>query len=255
MAHFKSYVICTSPRSGSTLLCKMLGNTGIAGVPGSHFHEPSLSKWLSDYGLDPDNYSTQQETLQAIFASAVERGKGETDVFGLRLQRHSFGFFMRQLAVLLPETTLEKERLSSAFGTTLFIHLTRENKLDQAISYVKATQTGLWHAAPDGTELERLSEPKEPSYNAQAISKTLSDFVVMDSDWKTWFDTQQIEPLKITYEDLSHDPQATLARVLERLGLGFEPGTGDDLPVAKLADATNKDWSDRYPSEVSEIDS
>ncbi|MVO15892.1 Stf0 family sulfotransferase [Parasedimentitalea huanghaiensis] len=255
MAHFKSYVICTSPRSGSTLLCKMLGNTGNAGVPGSHFHEPSLSKWLSDYGLDPDNYSTQQETLQAVFASAIERGKGETDVFGLRLQRHSFGFFMRQLAVLLPETTLEKERLSSAFGTTLFIHLSRENKLDQAISYVKATQTGLWHAAPDGTELERLSEPKEPNYNAQAISKVLSDFVAMDCDWKTWFDTQQIEPLKITYEDLSHDPQATLARVLERLGLEFEPRTGDDLPVAKLADATNKDWSDRFISEMSEIDS
>ncbi|HBF29284.1 Stf0 family sulfotransferase, partial [Rhizobium sp.] len=31
MAKFSSYVICTSPRSGSTLLCKLLAATGISG--------------------------------------------------------------------------------------------------------------------------------------------------------------------------------------------------------------------------------
>lgn len=29
----EAYVICTAPRSGSTLLCRMLGATGIAGQP------------------------------------------------------------------------------------------------------------------------------------------------------------------------------------------------------------------------------
>ncbi|MEM1201062.1 MAG: Stf0 family sulfotransferase, partial [Pseudomonadota bacterium] len=33
MAGFDAYVICTSPRSGSTLLCKLLAPTGIAGKP------------------------------------------------------------------------------------------------------------------------------------------------------------------------------------------------------------------------------
>ena len=31
MANFDSYVICTSPRSGSTLLCQLLAATGVAG--------------------------------------------------------------------------------------------------------------------------------------------------------------------------------------------------------------------------------
>ena len=33
----------------------------------------------------------------------------------------------------------------------------RENKLAQAVSLIKAEQTGLWHIAPDGTELERVA--------------------------------------------------------------------------------------------------
>ncbi|MBA2345033.1 MAG: hypothetical protein H0V83_08120, partial [Rubrobacter sp.] len=32
-----SYLICATPRSGSTLLCEALGNTGISGRPAEHF--------------------------------------------------------------------------------------------------------------------------------------------------------------------------------------------------------------------------
>ncbi|MBT6203829.1 MAG: sulfotransferase, partial [Rhodospirillaceae bacterium] len=44
MARYQSYVICTSPRSGSTLLCSLLAATGLAGNPCSHFHDPSISE-------------------------------------------------------------------------------------------------------------------------------------------------------------------------------------------------------------------
>lgn len=39
---YRAYVICTSPRSGSTLLCKLLAATGQAGKPKSYFHKPDL---------------------------------------------------------------------------------------------------------------------------------------------------------------------------------------------------------------------
>jgi LPS sulfotransferase NodH len=228
----------------------MLSNTGMAGIPDSHFHDPSLAKWLGYYRLSPDEYTTQRDALNAVFTAAYEHGKGDTDVFGLRLQRHSFDYFMHQLGILHPEMPLEKSRLQSVFGKTLIIHLTRENKLEQAISYVKATQTGLWHAAPDGTELERLSAPKKPAYDAQAIAKQLSEFRTMDNEWRSWFATEQIKPLSVTYEELSSAPQATLARILKRLCLDYVPSSKNGLPVAKLADATNQEWFDRFTSEI-----
>ncbi len=250
MKRFKAYVICTSPRSGSTLLCRLLRDTGIAGHPGSHFHKPSLSRWLEYYDLAPDARATQEDALKAVFAAAYAYGKGETDLFGLRLQRHSFDFFMQQLRSLHPSNSNDESRVEAAFGKTLFVHLTRENKLDQAISYVKAKQSGLWHMAPDGTELERLSEPKEPVYDAKAIAAQLNLSRKMDNEWANWFRTEGIEPLRVTYDDLSSDPHATLARILVALNLNAAPFANIPVPTAKLADATNQEWAARFRAET-----
>ncbi len=132
------------------------------------------------------------------------------------------------------------------FGKTLFVHLTRENRLDQAISYVKAKQSGLWHMAPDGTELERLSEPKEPVYDATAIAAQFALSEQMETEWKAWFSKEKIKPLRVTYGELSAAPYATLGRVLKALGLKSEPRDEVTPPVAKLADATNQEWAERF---------
>lgn len=212
MAKYQSYVICTSPRCGSTLLCSLLAATGIAGKPESHFHNPSLSEWLSDFGLTPKDPSSERDMLRDVFDAARKHGTQNTGIFGLRLQRHSFSFFMRQVDTLHPNLPSDLERFQAAFGDTLFIHLSRTNKIEQAVSYVKATQTGLWHMAPDGTELERLSEPQEPVYNADEIANQLAALTTQDDDWEGWFSNEGITPLRIRYDVLSNDPAAVLKR-------------------------------------------
>lgn len=249
MKQFQSYIICTSPRSGSTLLCRLLREVGDAGFPGSHFHEPSLEKWLGEYGFRKDQFSVPKDALMAVFQAAKEYGKGKSNIFGLRLQRHSFGFFIEQLSVLYPSLPDDKSRINAAFGNTLFIHLTRENKLDQAISYVRAEQSGLWHMAPDGTEIERLSEPKELAYDATAIASQVELSEQMETDWETWFRKEGIRPLRVTYSELSAAPYATLMRVLESLGLGHEQKAEITPPTAKLADAINRQWAERFRQE------
>lgn len=249
MKQFQSYVICTSPRSGSTLLCRLLRETGIAGFPGSHFHEPSLEKWLGYYGLRKDQFSDPKDALTAVFRAAIAYGKGDSQIFGLRLQRHSFDFFMEQLSVLHPSLPDDKSRINAAFGNTLYVHLTRKNKLDQAISYVKAKQSGLWHMAPDGTEIERLSEPKEPVYDAAAIAAQLEVSERMEAEWRDWFREEGVKPLTVTYDELSTAPYATLLRALNALGVDYEHGAELAPPTAKLADATSREWAQRFQLE------
>jgi len=246
MPEFNAYVICTSPRSGSTLLCKMLAATGVSGNPGSYFHRPSISDWLGHFNLAEDLSAPEIQTLARIFQAAIEKGSRGTGLFGLRLQRHSFDFFMQKLAVLHPEGATDLERLETAFGRTLFIHLTRQDKVDQAVSYVKAEQTGLWHRAPDGTELERLAPAREPDYNSQQILASYKTFKAYDLDWRTWFESQGIEPLCLTYDALSSDPLGTLRKCLHRLGVDPEAANGVTPGVAKLADETSRNWADRF---------
>jgi LPS sulfotransferase NodH len=246
LAEYDSYVICTSPRSGSTLLCKLLAATGVAGNPDSYFHRPSISDWLTDLGLTRDPFAPDRELLEEIFRAAIAKGTLDTKIFGLRLQRHSFDFFNEKLVFLYPGHSNHAERFQAAFGRTLFVHLTRRDKVAQAISYVKARQTGLWHAAPDGTELERLSPPQEPAYDACEIRTHFEEMTAHDCDWKRWFAASEIDPLRITYEDLSAGPIKTLRALLDRLGLECEAADSVEPAVAKLADDASQDWAARF---------
>ncbi|OLP45641.1 Stf0 family sulfotransferase [Rhizobium oryziradicis] len=250
MPKYASYIICTSPRSGSTLLCKLLAATGVSGNPGSYFHRPDLSDWMADCNLMPDPSLSEAEMLEAIFRAVQAKGSLDTGMFGLRLQRHSFEFFMEKLRVLHPGHDSDLQRLEAAFGRTLFIHLSRLDKVEQAVSCVKAEQTGLWHVAPDGTELERVAPVKEPVYDAAEIRATYDRFTDFDLGWKDWFEAQGIEPLRITYTTLSEDPVGCLRMILEALGVDADAANGVVPGVAKLADATNRDWVMRFRAEL-----
>ena len=248
LATYDSYVICTSPRSGSTLLCKLLAATGVAGNPDSYFHRPSIRSWAEDLGVTQNPSASDRELLEVILRTAIAKGTLNTGVFGLRLQRHSFEFFIEQLGVLFPGHSKDVARFQAAFGRTLFVHLTRRDKVAQAVSYVKARQTGLWHAAPDGTELERLSPPRAPVYNANEIRACFEEMTTHDSNWEHWFVASEIDPLRITYEELSADPTKALWTMLDCLGLARGAACGVEPGVAKLADDTNQDWAARFRS-------
>lgn len=249
MARYNSYIICTSPRSGSILLCKLLAATGIAGNPASLFYRPTLPDWLTRLGLILVETVAERELLETIFEAANRKERGDTAIFGLRQQRHGFDFLCEKLAILHPGNLSDCERIQRIFGTTLFIHLTRTDKLAQAVSYLKAEQTGLWHLAPDGTELERTAPNRAPVYDRDAIRAHVETMTAYDRAWETWFEREAIAPLRLSYDDLSDDPRATLRTIL--LHLGLDPAAADRVApgVRKLADETSREWGARFRAE------
>lgn len=244
-----AYAICTSPRSGSTMLCKMLAATGVSGNPGSHFHVPDLRDWLESYGLEAAAFTSRDEALAAVFAAAIRHGQGGTDVFGLRLQQSSFGFFLKQLEVLCPGRASDLDRVQAAFGPTRFIHLYREDQLGQAISRLRAEQTGLWHRRADGSDLERLAPQRAKGYDADAIRGYMDEAGSMNDAWHRWFRQQGIAPLRVTYERLSQAPQEVLRDVLVTLGQDPDRAATTRVQTAKLADTLSAAWRDRFETD------
>lgn len=226
----------------------MLDATGRCGHPESHFHDPSLAAWLEEYDLRRESFAGRRDALRAVFAAAIARGRGATGLTGIRMQRQSFPFFLAQLGVLHPEPAGDAARIATIFGETRYIHLRRADKLAQAVSFLKARQSGLWHRAPDGTEIERLSPPAPPRYDRAEIAALIERFTQDDADWESWFAAQGIAPLRIGYDALSQDPRACLGRVLEYLGQEAALARRVEIPVARLADATNRAWITRYTS-------
>lgn len=238
----QAYVICTSPRSGSTLLCGLLAAAEV-GNPKSYFHRPDLNEWRAYFGL-----KSGADDMADVVQAARRRGT-RGGLFGLRLQRGSFSFFMEQLAQLHPEASSDVARIEATFGTTRFIHLTREDKLDQAISMVRAEMSGLWHQAPDGREIERLSAHQDPVYDAGRLSRKMAELTRLDDEWTEWFSAQGVTPLRLTYDALSADPRAALAGILKSLGRDAGAAADVEIPTAKLANADSRNWAQRYRAE------
>ena len=243
---FDAYIICGTPRTGSTLLCKLLASTGTSGDPHSFYRRQDLPEWAEEWKLPARDTMGELEFDVAYLDAAITAGKGGTEIFGLRLMRENLDELSAILDRIFPGLASDAARFGRAFGRILYIHLSRENKLAQAISLIKAQQTGLWHIAPDGTEIERVAPAQEPHYDFERIKGELAELEAYDTAWNVWFARQDIAPLRIGYERLASNPAATLISICEALGVQ-PPRTDDIRPgVARLSDATSLDWMRRY---------
>ena len=151
---------------------------------------------------------------------------------------------------IFPGLPSDVRRFERAFGNILYIHLSRANKVAQAISLVKAEQSGLWHVAPDGTEIERLAPPQDPHYDLKRIQREVAALEAYDAAWDEWFKQQKVSPLRVQYETLAEDPVRSMVRICEALGVEA-PETESVKPgVAKLANEISLDWIRRYDSDI-----
>lgn len=250
---FDAYIICGTPRTGSTLLCDLLTSTGRTGAPHSFYRRQDILEWAEEWKLPGRGTMSALDFDIAYLNAAIAAGKGGTGIFGLRLMRENLGELSAILDRIHPGLSSDKARFEKAFGRVLYMHLSREDKLAQAVSLIKAEQTGLWHIAPDGTEIERVGQPAEPRYDFQRIRGQVGELEAYDSAWNIWFAQQGIAPLRIGYERLAADPAAMLTSICEALGV--QPPSADDIRpgVAKLSDSTSLDWIRRYRLDAAAI--
>lgn len=80
-----SYIICATPRSGSTLLCDLLHDTGVAGNPHSFFRAQDYAEWAEEFDVPVAHWSGDQDFDQAYLDAVLTYGTGSTAVFGMRL--------------------------------------------------------------------------------------------------------------------------------------------------------------------------
>src|SRR5262245_36681526 len=104
---FTSYVICTNPRSGSTLLCNLLSSTRTTGKPDSYYHRQEFMRaWAAEWGLPDSETLSKRDFDIAYLSAAIKAGAAGTDMFGLRLQREYLGLLSETLDGIFPGLSL-----------------------------------------------------------------------------------------------------------------------------------------------------
>lgn len=206
----------------------------------------SIEDWAKWWGLPPTTPATYDHTY---IEAAIQAGEGGTGIFGMRSMWDSVEPLLARLAALNGSKSA-LEQLEYAFGRLKFIHLSRTDRVAQAVSLTIAEQSGLWHRNADGTVLEQTKALTDPIYDHDAIAREYDGLTVEAAGWARWFERINFTPHRVTYETLAADPQNAVAAILGHIGLdpliaqSLQPGT------AKLGNRINREWASRFRAET-----
>jgi LPS sulfotransferase NodH len=254
----RAYVVCATPRSGSTLLCEMLADSGIAGRPSEHVeqlrkrgrpNEPreyfadiedrSVLELLPASGPPRPHPGAIDERLAALIAYATT----PNGVFGTKVMWSYMADLQERLAELPGFGRLQDaDRLAGLLGDVQYVHVLREDHVAQAISMWRAVQTRAWRAETD--------DAVEPVYSFSGIEHLAHQLERHNVAWDRWFDQQEIEPLRVRYSEMAEDPGRVLQDTLDFIGVGDQAHAEPPPPsLRRQSGAQSREWADRYRRE------
>jgi trehalose 2-sulfotransferase len=237
----RCYVVCTIPRSGSNLLTDGLRATRQAGMPKQFFLPKSEARYGAELGLDPE------ADYPGYVRGIVDTKTTRNEVFGFKLMSWYLDDFLARLRdtrAFGDATTDDLAMLRNAFPRLRFVHIVRRHRLRQALSTARALQTGLWKVQDGKTAL------REPEFDAELIEQSLREAERQENMWYTFFQRIGIDPFQVEYEELCHDYEATIRRVLNFLKISLARGTRIAPPVTvKQADELSRIWEERFLTE------
>jgi LPS sulfotransferase NodH len=237
----KKILICSTPRSGSYLLCRQMINAGL-GIPHEYFNPIVMRQMAPRLGLENDlrglTWSPRLGLESDLRRRAWWRPRGWKD----RLLAHrrrapaaELAFLRKYLHFLLTRRcqggifaakvhfrdyrkTLANPVGDELLKDTLFIQLYREDMLKQAVSEHFAQLTGQW-----GIDQSVTTTPAaNPNFlDPGAVDRAVNDLADQDRGWRVFFARRGIVPLSISYERLSEDPFSFVELIAR--GIGLDP--------------------------------
>jgi len=228
----RSYVLCGTPRTGSTLLCSLLCSTGVLGRPESYFREPDEAAWTTRFGLATEGGRVRD--YRAFVDAARSAGTSNNGVFGVRIMWGSLERMIEELVQVPGKPDLPI--LEEALGPLTFVHLRREDIAAQAVSWCRAEQTGYWQQGDVITQ-----EPHQDIARMRLLMETIRKH---NAAWQAWFDAQGIEPHMVTYEQLVGDRLHVIQGIAAKLAVELPSGWRPQVVHRKQADGLNRAWAD-----------
>ena len=226
-----SYLLCGTPRTGSTLLCSLLAATDVLGRPESYFREPDEVSWAERFGVAHDGSRVVDygNFMRAVRAAATT----DNGVFGARVMWGSLDRLVTGLQE--PPHRSDLEVLERALGPLRFVHLWREDIVGQAVSWSRAEQSGYWQLG-DG-------RVRPPQLELDRMTEIVGIIRAHNEAWRSWFTGRGIRPHTVTYEQLVSGNCATVESIAAFVGVALPEQWRPDPQHQKQADGLNAAWA------------
>lgn len=173
-------------------------------------------------------WEVEPSSMGAYIRHLVAHRSTANGIFALKIHWHHFekalqmGFCLSQL----PQPIT-------------WIHLTRQDRIAQAVSFAKAEQSGAYSSKQESPHTTRHLR-----FNDTQILRCHKQLHGDAFQWKQYFRAHHIESVPVDYEDLSSDYESTVTRILLALGLEDTPVPPPGLK--RQADAMNRTWIETF---------
>jgi LPS sulfotransferase NodH len=246
-----SYLICANQRSGSTLLCRALSDTGVAGHPEEYFLDGPPEAFPAGWRFWEDGIlayrhggvGDRREYLQLVYRV----GTSDNGVFGAKLMWNNVVWAVRRFRELdeLAHLT-QAELFHTAFPNLKVVHLVRRDLVRQAVSWARAAQDGIW-VLPDNEGAEAAT----PVYRRQLIADLHGLLVEGERGWRGFYEELALNPHEVAYEDLVTEEGygPAIRGVLEHLEVDAQVAIPPPR-TARRADDLNEEWIRRFRAEA-----
>ena len=202
-----SYVVCSTPRSGSGLLCRGLADTGMAGTPAEYFNANQRDPLSERWGCGPE---------AASYACALRAHRtGPDGCFGLKLHWSQLLALRDEVALGAGERSVgsPSQLMEELLPGSILVHVLRLDIDAQAVSLWVAHWTQEW--AQPAKQL--ASSRRRVPYSYAGIERCRQEIIDGEIGWQRLFAVSGITPITVVYEHLADDYarqiQATLARI------------------------------------------
>jgi LPS sulfotransferase NodH len=271
----RSYIVCATPRSGSTLLCETLEQTGVAGHPREFFEalketgvprrpreyfwdlrSPEVLRLLppeAQIDRDAERVETwSRDDYTKHLEASIRAGTTANGVFGAKMMWGYFDDFL-QLARGVPRFggMGDGSLMNAAFPELKYVFVSRSDKVRQAVSLWRALQTWVWRKGEGGGSEDPLPAQRAV-YSFDAIDHLLDQLRGHEDAWRGYFFRIGQQPLTVLYEEVAGDLDATVARILNALGLEAPPaGASSPEGMSRQSDELSESWVQTYLEDVS----
>lgn len=244
--------IASVERTGSTLLCSVLRQTGVAGHPMEHLNIRSVN-----FDRFREEHHLPRIRASYLPMAALRRLSGRNS------WRDLSSFSHRSWRRYLLETAAANTTPNGVFGIKMhwdqyhrhmlemgldvglwrapvrWVRMTRDDEVRQAVSFVRAAQTMSWNS--------NMTAVAEPVYDPSAIRTAIERITSENREWDRHLEGLGVEPLRITFEQLIADRERTVRGVLAHCGA--ETDVIPDPGTRPQSDAINDEWVARFAAE------
>lgn len=189
------YLLCSSPRVGSTLVGQMLRDTGQAGDPLEYLNPRKFRALL--------RRNPAIDSFQAALDFVERHRTSENGVFGLQLHWRHFNEFFAGNRTRMDE-------FFHRFDT--FVFLRRRDHVAQGISLYRAARTLLWSSIDEDIRQARSHDYEE--FDPAAITAYVGRVMAQDQGWSDYLQASGRPYLTLYYEDLVANWDAEGRRLL-----------------------------------------